>query len=147
MHSAPSVTYPVGRSRFAGVAVLVLWLLGAATVCGWWLQAQAPGWRTLAALIVVVGSGVLAAMTLGRSHIGSISWDGEKWKLPPLEQQADGAIEVALDLQRWILLQAKTGAGSQWLWVERSAKPERWDDMRRAVYSRARPQAERAAAP
>lgn len=147
MHSAPSVTYPVGRSRFAGLAVLALWLLGAATVLAWWLQAQAPGWRTLAALLVVTGSGALAALTLHRSPVGSLSWDGEKWRFPPLEQQADGAIGVALDLQQWILLHGKTGAGSQWLWVERRAKPERWDDMRRAVYSRARPQAESAAAP
>ena len=56
-------------------------------------------------------------------------------------------MEVALDLQRWMLLEGKTVSGTHWFWVERRGQPERWDDMRRAVYSRARPQAGSAAAP
>ncbi len=147
MHSAPSVTYPVGRSRFATVAMLVMWLLGATTVFAWWLQAQAPGWRTLAALLVVTGSGVLVAMTWRSSPVGSIAWDGERWNFSPLELPAGGAVAVALDLQQWLLLRWEAEAGVRWLWVERRARPERWDDMRRAVYSRARPQAPTAAAP
>ncbi|WP_048441205.1 hypothetical protein [Caenimonas sp. SL110] len=146
MHSAPSVTYPVGRSRFAGFAMIALWLLGAAAVGAWWLQAQTPGWRTVVACLLVAGSGCLAAITWRSSPVGSMAWDGEKWNLSAHQTPSGGAVAVALDLQQWILLQWRAEAGSQWLWVERRARPERWDDMRRAVYSRPRPQAPGAAA-
>jgi len=146
MHSAPSVTYPVGRSRFAGFAMAGLWLVAAAVVFAWWLQTQAPQGRTFVACLLVTVSGGLAAVTWAKSSVGSMAWDGDKWSLSAVQAPSGGAVAVALDLQQWILLQWQAEAGSRWLWVERRAKPERWDDMRRAVYSRARPQAPSAAA-
>ncbi|MES2633415.1 MAG: hypothetical protein V4669_10620 [Pseudomonadota bacterium] len=146
MHSAPSVTYPVGRSRFAGFAMAGLWLVAVAVIFAWWLQTQAPQWRTVVACLLVTVSGGLAAVTWAKSSVGSMAWDGDKWSLSAVQAPSGGAVAVALDLQQWILLQWQAEAGSRWLWVERRAKPERWDDMRRAVYSRARPQAPSAAA-
>ena len=41
MHNAPSVSYPVGRSRFCGVLLAALWLAGAALVGD--VQLTGPG--------------------------------------------------------------------------------------------------------
>lgn len=50
--------------------------------------------------------------------------------------------EILLDLQSYLWVHAITGRGHVWLWLERSAQPERWMDLRRAVYSRAKPGAD-----
>ena len=41
MHGAPSVSFPVGRSRFAGFALLAVWGAGAAGVAAWRLHVDA----------------------------------------------------------------------------------------------------------
>ena len=51
-----------------------------------------------------------------------------------------GAIRVALDLQRCMLLHWTALGASRWLGLERAHPADRWDALRRAVYSRARPQ-------
>lgn len=78
--------------------------------------------------------------------MGLLRWDGKGWSLdhpsgsahdePVTLQQAP---QVLLDLQSHLWLCATTaGRGRLWLWLERSAQPEHWWDLRRAVYSRAR---------
>jgi toxin CptA len=53
-----------------------------------------------------------------------------------------------LDLQRLLLLRWHGAAGGvQWLWAERARHPDRWDALRRAVYSRATPDALQGAKP
>ena len=43
---------------------------------------------------------------------------------------------VAADFQHVVLLRVKNQANaSLWLWAERGAAPERWLDLRRALYS------------
>ena len=49
-----------------------------------------------------------------------------------------GGVAVALDLQQHMLLVLRTGRGLPlWLTVEQVTLPARWQDLRRAVYSRA----------
>jgi toxin CptA len=50
-------------------------------------------------------------------------------------------LEVSLDLQRSMLVRWAGSGGSRWFWLERASRAERWEDLRRAVYSRAAPQA------
>jgi toxin CptA len=141
MHSAPSVSYPVGRSRFAAGLLVILWLLGAATTAMGWAQAQAPGWRWGAAAVLLVAVGVLAAWSWWREPSAILSWDGENWRWPAAGAGDTAVPQVVLDLQRWMLLRRAGGSGTNWLWLERARRPASWDDVRRAVYSRARPQA------
>jgi hypothetical protein len=138
MHSAPSVTYPVGRSSFAAAVLWVIWLLAAAVTALWW--AQAPGWRVAAACLLLLGTGLGAMAAWRRSTAGALHWDGEGWSWPTAGDARAQALEVALDLQRWMLVRCRGGGGAHWLWLERSRCAERWDDLRRAVYSRARPE-------
>ena len=141
MHSAPSVSYPVGRSRFAAGLLLGGWLLGVAAVGLWSSQVRAPGWQLGASLVVVLLTGLCAAWNWLRAFQGVLSWDGQGWSWSACAQAEEGMPEVGLDLQRWLLLRWSGAAASRWLWLERARHPERWEDLRRAVYSRAKPQA------
>jgi toxin CptA len=146
MHNAPSVSYPVGRSRFAAALLLAAWLLSLAAAGFWWLQAP-DRWRLGAMLAALAAAGAFAAWSWRRAPSGTLSWDGEAWNWSPVPDGRAGELEVGVDLQAWLLLRWKAGSASQWLWLARSSRAERWDDLRRAVYSRARPQALQPAGP
>ena len=141
MHSAPSVSYPVGRSRFAAGLLSGCWLLGVAAVGLWSFQMRAAGWQLAASLGVLLLTGLWAAWNWLRAPQGLLSWDGQSWSWSAGAQAEEGTPEVGLDLQRWLLLRWSGAAASHWLWLQRARQPERWDDLRRAVYSRAKPQA------
>ena len=133
MHSAPSVTYPVGRSRFAGALLLVIWLAAAATLA-LWIKSGASGWRPGAAALLWIASGAWAVGHWWRSPTGAVAWDGESWNWTARDGVGTGMLEVSLDLQRSMLVRwAGEGAGAQWFWLERASRVERWEDLRRAV--------------
>jgi hypothetical protein len=139
MHSAPSVSYPVGRSVvlagllaaaaalgmvavFAGVAYLS-WA-GAATAglawCGW------------------VASSLWA---WGRQPHGQLSWRAGTWSWVS-EAYREGVgllrVERVYDLQGAILLRLHNADGARtWVWVERRGDPARWHDLRRALIAHA----------
>ena len=77
-------------------------------------------------------------------------WDGQTWTLVAPNSGAawmalSGPPEVLLDLQSHLWLHViPVGHRRTWLWLACSAQPERWLDLRRAVYSRARPGADNA---
>ncbi|MES2936478.1 MAG: hypothetical protein V4864_02275 [Pseudomonadota bacterium] len=146
MHGAPSVTYPVGRCRFAAVLAATLWCAGALVLAAWLAQTPGPGWRHgLAAAALAVGAALAWAAWL-RGARGVLAWDGGQWWWEPARHgqrspapQQGGDIRVRLDLQRWLLLAWRGGPpGPNWLWLERERAPLHWDALRRAVYSRAR---------
>jgi toxin CptA len=138
MHNAPSVSYPVGRSRLAGALLIGIWLLGAAACVAWRLAAPASGVRTGAAAITVVLAGAMAAWHWWRMPRGTLTWDQEQWRWLSGSTAGAQAPQVSLDLQHALLLRWHSPSGSSWLWLERASRPEHWADLRRAVYSRAR---------
>lgn len=142
MHSAPSVSYPVGRSPFAGGLLLLTWLLGVAALVLWGAPGQADGWRLAAAALLLACLGVLAARCWWHAPVGTLAWDGEGWSWSNQLGRETGEPDVCLDLQHRLLVRWN-GSGRLWLWLERASGAERWDDLRRAVYSRARPKAPR----
>jgi len=150
MHNAPAVTYPVGRSSIQGALGLVLWLLGVAATTAWALTS--PDARLVsAAACLCTAAAVLAGVAWWRTGAGEVQWNGDGWQLHSWGQSHDGKPMVVLDLQASVLLHwhATRGAGG-WLWLDRSSAPARWDDLRRAVYSRAivdAPPSSRAATP
>jgi hypothetical protein len=140
MHSAPSVSFPVGRSRFMAAVLLLAWLMGGAVIVLWWSQSQSPGWRLGAAWLVLAATGAFAGWNWWNAARGILAWDGQTWNWSADPGAHDGAVEVSVDLQHWLLLRWTSGNTSHWLWLERTGQLERWDDVRRAVYSRARPE-------
>ncbi|HWI77834.1 MAG TPA: hypothetical protein VNS31_01465 [Ramlibacter sp.] len=139
MHSAPSVTYPVGRSPVAGALLLAIWLAAAAAIGFWW--SGASGWRPIAAALLWLASGMWAARQWWRSPGGAVAWDGEVWNWTAGEAADSGMLEVSLDLQRSMLVRCAGNGPSKWFWLERASRAQQWDDLRRAVYSRAAPDA------
>ena len=139
MHNAPSVSYPVGRPLFAGLLAAGLWSAGAAACLVWTFRSDAAGWRQAAAAVALAVTGLWALMAWLRSARGELRWDGAGWTAPG--DGAAGVPEVALDLQHLLLVRWQAPRSGGWIWLERRRCPPRWPDLRRAVYSRARPQA------
>ncbi|MEJ6024074.1 hypothetical protein [Ramlibacter sp. PS4R-6] len=140
MHGAPSVSHPVGRSRFAAMACACAWLLAAAGVALWSAQVQASPARLAGAGCVLAAAGLVAWRSWQRSPQGTLAWNGEGWSWAASPQAEGGMPEPVLDLQQVLLLRWRPESGPvRWLWAERRAQPATWDDLRRAVYSRVPP--------
>lgn len=140
MHNAPSVSYPAGRSRFEAALLAGAWLLGCAAAALWHFQAP-DAWRLATMLAALCAAGAFASWHWWHSPTGTLAWDGEGWRWSVQPEAAAAAVEVGLDLQWALLLHWSAGNASHWIWLDRAARAERWDDVRRAVYSRARPKA------
>ena len=140
MHSAPSVSYPVGRSRWAAALMSLAWLAGAAGIVRWTAQSDVAPWRDSVAWLALAGTGLFAAWNWRHSLRGVLAWDGSTWSLANAQAAAvPGQLRVSVDLQFLMLVSWRDAAGGNWLWLERASAAERWSDLRRAVYSRARP--------
>jgi hypothetical protein len=143
MHSAPSVSYPVGRSRFLACVLAVLWLTGAALTALSWLRGPLVGWNVAISCAAVLSAGLMTGQFWRRMPCGELRWDGRGWQGPG-GSSVPRSIRVHLDLQRHLLvsLHGPASAG-RWLWLSASSQPDRWNDLRRAVYSRAMTDAQR----
>jgi hypothetical protein len=142
MHNAPAVSYPAGRSSLAGAVTLAAWLAGAAGVAVWVAQVRAAPGIVFAACAATAVLGALAWRGWWLSPVGTLAWDGESWTWSTGRETQAGQPEVALDAQRILLLRWRGPARrATWLWLDRARLPARWDDLRRAVYSRAGPRA------
>jgi len=140
MHNAPSVVYPLGRSRFQGLALLGLWLSGLLVMALWWLAAPGPDWRLGVSMAAVLAAGVAAGLGWKNSPTGQLRWDGQDWRWESRGYQSGTpvrSLSVTLDFQFILLLRLENhDHATLWLWAQRAAMPERWLDLRRAVYSR-----------
>lgn len=149
--------YPVHRSRALALVAALLWLFGAVSVAVWATSGGADvgaadwrPWFAAAALLASASGAVSFCKSSGQSQI---VWDAEVWRVeasncsfaggPRIAETVDGAsnaanleIQVILDVQVALLLRLARGqCAVQWLWVTRNHLPERWLDLRRAVYS------------
>jgi hypothetical protein len=107
-----------------------------------WAANGAPksaGFLALAA-VLWAASTVLAQRFIARLPVGPLDWDGAVWSFTPQGRPAiTGLLQLHVDGQRFLLLRLlPEGERGQWLWATKPMQPERWADLRRAVYSRAR---------
>jgi toxin CptA len=140
MQDAPSVTCPVGRSVFGGALIAAVWLASVAAALMWSVQPAVAAWRLALAWSAVAIAGVLALRSWCRASDGVLAWDGSAWSWNEgagARPGASGRLELSLDLQHTMLARWHDGGARRWLWLERRRCPERWNDVRRAVYSRA----------
>jgi len=142
----PSVRYPLRRSAVLGMLLAAVVLAGAAGLGAWVVLG------TRAALLPILAAFCLgAAALLGAAHFwwhqadGALQFDGQAWILSRpgpagMSLVLAASPEVLLDLQGYLWVRIlPAGHPPLWLWLERSSQPEHWMDLRRAVYSRARP--------
>lgn len=141
-HTAPPVQYPVARSRWLAFALAMYACAGGLALLAWAAVGAAAQWGWISA---VAGLWVVCSALAGwfwcASLCGTLVWSGGDWTLESPQGVALCApcisLQVHLDLQRrlWLRLQPDTGH-ALWLWLEWRSQPARWDDLRRAVYSR-----------
>jgi hypothetical protein len=140
MHNAPSVAYPLGRSRFQGALLLGLWLAGALVTALWWLATPDAAWRFGLSAVTLLAAGMAAGLAWRNSPAGQLRWDGQDWCWESRGYPSGTrvrSLSVALDFQRILLIRLENhDHATLWLWAQRAAMPERWLDLRRAVYSR-----------
>jgi hypothetical protein len=138
MYSAPSVSYPVGRSRIGRAILWTIWAAGACCVYGWRYQINSNDvrWAVVLGLFAVASFALAWALRPQAARV--LRWDGAFWSLSGVQAMGMAEASVALDLQGTLLLRLQeAGRGTQWIWADRAAAPERWNAMRRAVYCRA----------
>ena len=138
MHGAPSVNYPVGRSRSADRLLAIVWACGACCAAAACHRLDGADWRGGLLALSVIGTGAAAwRNSLRRAASAELSFDGRHWSLEGAGLRAAG-VTVALDFQSSMLVcLAQAHRARHWVWLERGTLPERWQDLRRAVYSRA----------
>ena len=119
--------------------MLAFWGIGVGVLALWVLVSPPWGWRSVLAMLVAVCAGATALVSWRTSCSGQLTWDGESWHwdaLGDLSSSEESTLSVVADVQSALLLLFETsGRTRRWFWVERVSRPERWMDMRRAVYS------------
>ncbi len=136
--------FGVRRSHGLRRGVLALATAGALGVLLWGLSGapkSVAGWTGTGLLwLACAGTALRFAARLPE---GELAWDGASWHFEaPGCTVAGGALRVHMDGQSRLLVSLQGNGGRiQWLWLERRMQPERWADLRRAVYSRPRPDA------
>ena len=154
MQNAPSVVYPVGRCAFYARLLMVLaGLSGGALVAGWWHAWAVSPSSTEHIRWALGGFGWLIWLLVALRHhqhlpSGMLKWDAQMasrqthahpgawlWLDPGgAGGQAQVTPEIVLDGQNHLLIRLIALPGvPRWLWLERSAHPGRWDDLRRAL--------------
>lgn len=136
MHSAPAVSFPVGRSCMRTACFLLPSALAGIACIAWALQSdRLLAAHGLAGLLWLVGAG-LVYTELRRPAEGLLSWDGLVWTWEAQGQCHAGTIRARLDWQRGLLLEFLNLDGRTfWCWPERQMGPMMWDGLRRAVYA------------
>lgn len=155
MHHAPSVSYPVGRSVFQRRWV---WIHGVLTVCLGlaWAVNQEIGWAWMLAMTTLTGVTYCLwrqwrAWQQAPHHL---LWLDGVWSIQRLQTASEDPLDMPLPpamhcvgsvkpvwdgqstlLLRWQSTSDRLGSGVRWLWLDETASPAQWLDLRRAVYS------------
>lgn len=152
-HAPPAVRHPLKPSRTVAVCLCALWLVAAMLLLAWALNLQSGWWPAAVAVAVclVAAAGMWHGwLSLGK---GFIAWDGVQWSIceaGPGQAAQPVLLQVRADGGSWLWVQVRplvsmVPAGplrwrsSRWLLLLCRQSPETWGDLRRAVYSPARP--------
>ena len=136
MHKAPTVDYPVGRSRFQAVALAPIWLSVFGAHALWLATAERLDWRHGSGLAVVIVAAAVALCAWRATPSGTLRWDGQSWWRDSAGSKTSGEIAPYLDMQHTFLLGFTEHSGAfHWLWLEYRAAPTRWSALRRAVHA------------
>jgi hypothetical protein len=140
MHSAPSVSYPVGRCAFQRVVVVTM-VLVTAGVFGVWVWQQGVTWAFEVA-VVLAGWGCYGGVR-ALSDTATLTWHGQGWCLHDQQRNKPdvlGEVVVVLDFQKTLLLRwqpaSDTLRTSTWLWLREGRLSAPWHELRCAVYQR-----------
>jgi hypothetical protein len=135
MHSAPALSYPVGRSVFWGFAMLLAALSAVFAGLAWLNRSHPDLWKQWVFLLTLLGACLLSVRAWWREAGGSLRWDGQVWTWSQAQYSESVNLVLRLDLQFCMLLQLSTKQGGQhWIWPQRHHSVALWRPLRRAVY-------------
>lgn len=139
---APAMCHATGAGRWVPGMAIAVALAGLAAWGGWAATGSGPSTRSAACggLLWAVCTAV-AWRALARWPSGLLAWDGLEWCLDRARALPDirGRLDVALDLQRFLLVRLVDAQGrAWWLALEPGRSTAEWLALRRAVYSRPR---------
>lgn len=142
MRGAPPVSYPVGRSRKVDCLLGSLWAGGACCAVAAALHHADPlGWWTLLLALGVLWAGIAAwHIRWLQARTAELRFDGEHWSFVAgiMRHGAMAQAAIILDFQSLLLVRlAVSRRAARWVWLDRSVRPGHWQDLRRALYSRA----------
>lgn len=124
----------LGRSRGWVVFRAVVCAAAAANLTAWALQQAGFAHPEFGASLAGVAAAALATR-LVRRHTAPrhLNWDGAGWQWGDL----DGEVQVALDLDVWMLLRFTAKGGQRhWIAASRRMSSGPWPALRAALYSR-----------
>lgn len=137
MHSAPAVSYPVGRSSFYGALLIGIHVIGASVLLAWVVAVDAPGLGQALAGMLWLASVAVAILSWWRSATGTLTWDGQHWIWAGGDGSHPVSLFVTLDIQNLMLMHLRASEVPKlWVWLERRSAPTRWRACRRAVFAR-----------
>lgn len=136
MRDAPSVSVPVGRSRFGQWLALGLTVLGALPLAGWTLASPAPLRQGAVALLLALLGGWAWHSQRPRWQ-GVLHGRAGDWFLLDGPEPQGVDVAVTLDLQCLLLLRAvpRQGGGIRWFWLTPRGDAAHWQAVRRAVHA------------
>lgn len=136
MHSAPTVTYPVGSWS---LRPLYLFALAAGGLAALTFCLQQPDALTAPTMWLSMTWLVSLAATVWasrRDHSGSLKWSEGKWTWSSQTYACSGTLTVLVDVQQVLVVIMKVDDGGVlWFWLRRVADPSAWPALRRAMVS------------
>lgn len=139
MHSAPAVSYPVGRSSFMGWLISGTLLVSVLVGLLWLRQEGLPGWRQGLYSVASLLAGIVTVLAWWRTERGVLRWDGEIWSWSVANESVCGSLTVHLDLQFCMLISLhQQGSTRLWFCPERRSRASLWLGLRRAVFCKLR---------
>jgi hypothetical protein len=138
-HHAPSVSYPLRRSFAQAIVYLCVWVSATALIVSWICFSRSQGLVLMLGFTAIALVAMVGSFGLRSSPVGQLVWDSQQWHWESAAYQS-GVLQVEVlviaDFQHILLIRLENQAhASLWLWVERKAAPQRWLDLRRAIYS------------
>lgn len=143
---SPAFTYPLRAAPLLRNGLWAVLILEAVLLALWAVEGAGHGrWQLLrmaGAVAIWGGCAVWGWQAWRAMPVGVLQWDGRvwTWQGPGASSVLAGSVQVVLDGQSLLLLRWPGSAQrGQRFWLQRDWAPHAWDDVRRAVYSPARP--------
>jgi hypothetical protein len=132
VHAAPPVRVSLGRSSSWIVVVASCAGVAAANLVAW-LLLRAEDAVGLAAVTGLAAATIAAWRAYCLHAPGEVNWNGAEWQWQGLA----GSVQVALDLDAWMLLRFDPLHGKRrWIAASRASANGPWPALRAALYAR-----------